>query len=87
MNVNNEVEMDHILSQADIFLQGSSPELLGAVGTFTVDRVCKEVMAPQKGSNSGVRNEGALARGYHLVLRIAVTSYTVLVLRLHVRKL
>ena len=87
VNVDSETKMDCILAQADIFVPGSSPELLGIVGTFTVDKVCAEVMAPQKGTNSRVPIGGAIARGYHLVLCIAVTSYTVLVLRLHLCKL
>ena len=61
MNVDNEAKMDRFLAQADIFVPGSSPEILGAVGTFTVDKVCTEVMAPQKGSHSEVQIGGALA--------------------------
>ena len=37
MNVDDDVKVDHILVQVDIFIPGSSPELLRAVGTSIVD--------------------------------------------------
>ena len=54
MNVDNEAEADCILAQVDIFVPDSSPELLEAVRTSTVDAVCAEGMAPREGSHGRV---------------------------------
>ena len=50
MNIHNEAEVECFLVQADIhvhvFMPDSSPEILGAVSTSTVNAVCAEGMAP-----------------------------------------
>ena len=52
MYVKDEAELDRILAQAELLEPGTSPELLGAVGTPTEDADTRaEGLAPHEGGN------------------------------------
>ena len=89
MNVDDEAKVDRILPLVNTFVPGPSPELFGAIGTFTVDEVCIKGWHPTRKAVVECRSEWALARSLLLVFDIhkAITSYTAHVLRLRMPEL
>ena len=78
MNMNDKVEVGHVLAQAGILKLDSSPELLGAIGLpqYMYTLYAQREWHPERGATTECRSEETLSRGslhgFHVAMGVDV---------------